>query len=301
LHLDLFERPGQNTYFSHLLTRKAIEHLTRNGPRRGHASVPAILFTAAVVGVIAVVWALWQGWRPEPPIPEERFVVDDPIVHIPKVGLVARVTMQDGEDVVRIVEALQRGGVTAVALQATMRAMPQAISRARAAFARRVLIGVAGVRTAQDVQEAVRAGAEFVLMTSVEAEAARACQDASVLAIPGAFTATEIGYAWSLRTGLVALFPAGGVGPAYVRAILRETPDITVVAAGGITPEIAGEFIRAGAAAVVTSDEWEVGEARDLDAMTRRARAFIDAIDRARMRPVRPAPPTRPIEGPDIR
>ncbi|MBP2672206.1 MAG: aldolase, partial [candidate division NC10 bacterium] len=148
--------------------------MTRNGPRRGHASVPAILFTAAVVAVMAVVWALWEGWRPEPLPPEERFVVDDPIVHIPKVGLVARVAMQDGEDVVRIVEALQRGGVTAVALQATMRAMPQAISRARAAFARRVLIGVAGVRTAQDVQEAVRAGAEFVLMTSVEAEAARA-------------------------------------------------------------------------------------------------------------------------------
>ena len=281
--------------------RKAIESVTRNGPRTGRAAVPSLLFAAAVVAVMAAVWALWEGWRPEPPIPEERFVVDDPIVHIPKAGLVARVAVQDAGDVVRLVEALQRGGVTAVAIETTMRAMPQAISRARSAFARRVLIGVSGVHAAQDVQEAVRAGAEFVLMTSVEPEAIRVCQDARVLGIPGAFTATEIGHAWSLRTGLVAVFPAGRVGPGYVRELLRERPDMTVVAAGGITPENAGEFIRAGAAAVVTNDEWAVGEVRDYDAMTRRARAFVETIDRARMRPLRPAPPARPIEGPDIR
>jgi 2-dehydro-3-deoxyphosphogluconate aldolase/(4S)-4-hydroxy-2-oxoglutarate aldolase len=135
----------------------------------------------------------------------------------------------------------------------------------------------------------------------VDPEAIRVCQDARVLAIPGAFTATEIGQAWNLRTGLVAIFPAGRVGPAYVRDLLREMPHITVAAAGGITPENAGDFIRAGAAAVVASDELEVGEARDYDAMTRRAHAFVETIDRARLRPVRPPLPARPIEGPDTR
>lgn len=275
--------------------------MTRNGFRTGRSAVSVLLGTAAAVVAVAGLWALWEGWRPEPPIPEERFVVDDPIVHISKTGLIARMSVQDAEDAVRAVEALQRGGVTAVALQAAAQAMPQAIGRARATFARRVLIGVAGVHAAPDVQEAVRAGAEFVLLTSVEPEAIRVCQEARVPAIPGAFTATEIGQAWSLRTGLVALFPAGPAGPGYVREVLRETPGISVVAAGGITPESAGEFIHSGAAAVVAGDEWAVGGARDYDAMTRRARAFVETIDRARMRPVRPAPPVRPIEGPDIR
>jgi 2-dehydro-3-deoxyphosphogluconate aldolase / (4S)-4-hydroxy-2-oxoglutarate aldolase len=275
--------------------------VTRNGFRTGRSAVSVLLFTAAAAVAIAGVWALWEGWRPEPPIPEERFVVDDPIAHIPKTGLIARMSVQDAEDAVQAIEALHRGGVTAIALQATVRAMPQAIGRARAAFARRVLIGVAGFHAVQDLQEAVRAGAEFVLLTRVEPEAIQVCQDARVPAIPGAFTATEIGQAWSFRTGLVALFPAGPAGPGYVREVLRETPGITVVAAGGITPENAGEFIRAGAAAVVAGDEWTVGEARDYDAMTRRARAFVETIDRARMRPVQPTPPARPIEGPDIR
>ena len=281
--------------------KKAIERLTQHGPRRGRAAAPLLVFTVALVGVLAAAWAVWEGWRPKPPIPEERFVVDDPIVHIPKAGLIARAAVKDAEDTLRVVEALRRGGVTAVALQATAREMSNAIGRARAAFVGRVLIGVSGVYGVQDVEEAVRAGAEFVLMTGLEPESIRICQDARVLAIPGAFTATEIRQAWSLRTGLAALFPAGQAGPGYVREVLREATGISLVAAGGITPENAGEFIRSGAAAVVASDDWGVGEERDDDAIARRARAFVEAIDRARMRPVRPAPPMRPIEGPDIR
>ena len=227
--------------------------------------------------------------------------MDDPIVHIPKAGLVAWVTVRHDEDVVPLVAALHRGGVTAVALQASTLALPQAVGRARTAFVRRVLIGVTGVHSAEEAREAARAGAEFVLTTSVDPEVIQACQDARVLAIPGAFTPTEIRQAWAQRTGLVALFPAGGLGSAYVRDVLRAMPDITLVTAGAITPEHAGEFIRAGAAAVVASDESEVGESRDSDVVTRRARAFVEAIARARTRPVRPAPPVRPIEGPDIR
>lgn len=274
--------------------------MTHDGFTAGRAAASLLLSAAAIV-FVAALWATWEGWWSRPPVPEERFVVDEPIAHIPKAGLVARVTVQEAEEAIRVVEALQRGGVTAVALQAPAQAMSQVLGRARAAFVRRVLVGVSGVHEPQGVQEAARAGAEFVLMTSLEPEAIRACQDARVLAIPGAFSATEIRQAWSLRTGLVAVFPAGQAGPGYVRELLRETPDMSVVAAGGITPENAGEFIRAGAAAVVAGDEWEVGEGRDDDAVTRRARAFVEAVDRARMRPVRPAPPTRQIEGPDIR
>jgi 2-dehydro-3-deoxyphosphogluconate aldolase/(4S)-4-hydroxy-2-oxoglutarate aldolase len=234
-------------------------------------------------------------------MPEERAVVDEPLVHIPSVGLIVWVTAGGDDDVVSIVEALRRGGVTVVALQAATPALSQAIGRARAAFTRRVLIGAAGIRTVDEAREAIRAGAEFVLTIDADPNVVRVCQEASVLAVPGAFTATEIQQAWNLRTGLVALFPAGRVGAGYVRDILRAIPEVRTVAAGGVTPENAGEFIRAGAAAVVAVEESEASEGRDYDAMTRRARAFVDAVDRARSRPARPAPLPRPVEGPDIR
>ena len=271
------------------------------GPRAGRTPAFLLVLTAATVAAGVAGWLLWQRWPPEPPTPGVSLVVDDPVVHIPRAGLVVRVAIQDEEDAVRTVEALQRGGVTAVALQSPARAMPPAVARARATFARRVLIGVAGVHTSEGAREAVRAGAEFVLMPSVDPEAIQVCQDAGVLAIPGAFTATEIGQAWNLRTGLVALFPAGGVDPAYLRDLLREMPGITLVAAGGLTPETAGAFIRAGAAAVVLTDAPEGGEARDSDATTHRAQSLVATIHRARLGLSQPTPPRRPVEGPDIK
>lgn len=269
--------------------------------RAGRAVAWLPVLTVAAVVITGAVWALWVGWGPERPMPEARSVVDEPIVHIPRAGLIVWVTAGSDEDVVPVVEALHRGGVTVVAIQVATPALPQTIGRARAAFLRRVLIGAAGVRTAEEAREAVRAGAEFVLTTHADPEAIRACQDARVLAIPGAFTPTEIRQVWNLRTGLVALFPAGRVEPGYVRDVLRTMPDVRAVAMGGVTPENAGEFIQAGAAAVVAIEEARAGEARDYDTLTRHARAFIEAIDRARARLARRAPPVRPLEGPDIR
>ncbi len=262
--------------------------------------MPSLVLALAAVAVAVAMWGLREGWRTEPPMPEERPVVDEPIVHIPKAGVIVWVVAGNGDDVVPVVEALHRGGVTAVALQATTPALLQALGRARGAFARRVLVGAAGVGAAEEVREAVRAGAEFVLMTGVDPEAIRACQDGGVLAIPSGFSPTEIAHAWSLRTGLVGLFPAGRVGPGYVRDVLRTMPDVRAIAVGGIAPENAGDFVRAGAAAVVAIEE-SAAAARDYEGVTRQARALVDAVDRARARPVRLAPSPRPVEGPDVR
>ena len=280
--------------------REAIRAPTHDRSSRGSARVPSLVLALAAVAVAAAMWGLREGWRTEPPMPEERPVVDEPIVHIPKAGVIVWVVAGNGDDVVPAVEALRRGGVTVVALQTMTPSFLQALARVRGAFARRVLVGAAGVGTAEEAREAVRAGAEFVLMTGVDPEATRACQDAGVLAIPSGFSPTEIAHAWSLRTGLVGVFPAGRVDSGYLRDVLRTMPDVRAVAAGGITPENAGDFVRAGAAAVVAIEE-SAAAARDYEGVTRQARALVDAVDRARARPVRLAPSPRPVEGPDVR
>jgi 2-dehydro-3-deoxyphosphogluconate aldolase/(4S)-4-hydroxy-2-oxoglutarate aldolase len=125
-----------------------------------------------------------------------------------------------------------------------------------------------------------------------------------VAVIPGAFTATEIAKAWELGAGLVNLFPAGSVGPAYVRDLQGSLPFVPLIASGGVTIEDAPDFIRAGAAAV------GVGRAliphdlvvnRAFAEIEARARSFAEAVQRARARGERPVPPIKPIEGPDIR
>src|ERR687887_207418 len=67
---------------------------------------------------------------------------------------------------------------------------------------------------------------------------------------PGAFTPTEILAAWRAGASFVKVFPASAVGPGYIRDILAPLPFLRLVPSGGVSLENAGEWIRAGAAAV---------------------------------------------------
>jgi len=71
-----------------------------------------------------------------------------------------------------------------------------------------------------------------------------------------------------------------------------------------LTPEAVRDAIRAGAAAVGVGDEIvskDLLAQREFSEITRRARAFVEAVQRARGQVERPAQPVRPIEGPDTR
>jgi 2-dehydro-3-deoxyphosphogluconate aldolase/(4S)-4-hydroxy-2-oxoglutarate aldolase len=103
--------------------------------------------------------------------------------------------------------------------------------------------------------------------------------------MPGALTPTELLEAWRAGAELVKLFPASAVGPRYLREVLAPLPFLRVVPSGGVSLENAGEWIRAGAAAV------SVGSALVSDALVRdqswaeittRARALVQAVAGAR-------------------
>jgi 2-dehydro-3-deoxyphosphogluconate aldolase/(4S)-4-hydroxy-2-oxoglutarate aldolase len=132
----------------------------------------------------------------------------------------------------------------------------------------------------------------------------RAGRDADVPVIPGALTPTEIVQAWEAVASMVKLFPANVVGPRYVKDLQGPLPHIPLLPTGGVTLDGIAAFIRAGAAAVGVGGEIVSAERlarRAFPEITARARAFVEAVKSARERPVPPAPPIKPIEGPDTR
>jgi 2-dehydro-3-deoxyphosphogluconate aldolase/(4S)-4-hydroxy-2-oxoglutarate aldolase len=180
----------------------------------------------------------------------------------------------------------------------------QALGPARARLGRGVLLGVGGILTPEAARDAVRAGAAFVAAPNVNPEVIRVCREARVPVIPGAFTPTEIVQAWDLGPGLVKVFPAGPVGPSYIKDLLAALPQLKLLPAGGISLEKVGDFIGAGAAAVEMETEEVTREfmaQREVTAITHRAQAFAEAVRRARGEAGRPVIPVRPIEGPDVR
>jgi 2-dehydro-3-deoxyphosphogluconate aldolase / (4S)-4-hydroxy-2-oxoglutarate aldolase len=74
-------------------------------------------------------------------------------------------------------------------------------------------------------------------------------------------------------------FPAAVVGPRFLRDLLAPLPFLRIVPSGGVSLESAGDWIRAGAAAVSVGGSLLDAPPADLAA---RARAFVTAVAAAR-------------------
>ena len=68
--------------------------------------------------------------------------------------------------------------------------------------------------------------------------------------LPGAATPTEINLAMELGAEMVKLFPAGSLGPDFVRSVAAAMPHAPLVPTGGVTADNAPDWIAAGAVAV---------------------------------------------------
>lgn len=147
------------------------------------------------------------------------------------------------------------------------------------------MIGAGTVLDVKAARDVIARGARFVVSPAFDRFVVRYCRDHHVPCLPGAFTPTELHEAWRAGATAVKLFPASALAPQYLREVLAPLPFLRVVPSGGVSPENAGEWIRAGAAAVCVGSAL-VSTALVRDAawpeLTRRARALVDAVAAAR-------------------
>jgi 2-dehydro-3-deoxyphosphogluconate aldolase/(4S)-4-hydroxy-2-oxoglutarate aldolase len=219
-------------------------------------------------------------------------------------GIIAVSRLERAEDLQPAAEAIREGGITAIEVALDAPRILQAFGAATVKLGGDVLLGLGSVLTPEAAREAIRAGAAFVAAPNLSPDVIRVCREARVPIIPGAFTPTEIVQAWNLGASLVKIFPAGPAGAGYIEEILFTLPDVRLAPAGGISLENVGDFIRAGAAAVGVGDQMiskDLLARREFSEITRRAQAFVQAVQRARGQVERPAQPVRPVEGPDTR
>jgi len=164
-------------------------------------------------------------------------------------GVVAVVRITDRTRLRPALDAIGEGGVSAIEITTTV---PNAIDVIRE-LARTLPSALLGAGTVLDVataRAALDAGARFVvspiLSDALLEEATR--HDAPI--IPGCFSPTEIVKAVEAGASLVKVFPATSLGPGYIKDLLGPFPALNLIPTGGVTPDNAGDWIRAGAAAV---------------------------------------------------
>jgi 2-dehydro-3-deoxyphosphogluconate aldolase/(4S)-4-hydroxy-2-oxoglutarate aldolase len=116
-----------------------------------------------------------------------------------------------------------------------------------------VLVGVGTLRTREDAERAVAAGARF-LVTPCPAPDVRAVADAAnVPLLEGGFTPGEVLAATD--RGIAKLFPAHVGGTALLRSILALSPGARIVPTGGIALADVPAWLDAGAHAVGIGSE----------------------------------------------
>jgi 2-dehydro-3-deoxyphosphogluconate aldolase / (4S)-4-hydroxy-2-oxoglutarate aldolase len=179
-----------------------------------------------------------------------------------------------------VVDVLLTNGIRSLELTLTTRGALEVLERLAGNVPDGIDLGMGTVLTADEVDRAVDAGARFVVSPSVVPAVIEAAARHGIASFPGAFTPTEIHAAWQAGASAVKLFPAGALGPGYLKAVRAPLPDIPLVPTGGVQIEAVSGWLDAGAVAVGLGGPL-IGDAltpgADLDALAKRARAVCAA------------------------
>ena len=132
--------------------------------------------------------------------------------------------------------------------------------------------------TAEEASQALDAGARFLVMPHTDVGLVAWAAGRGVPVFPGAMTPSEIVAAWNAGAAGVKVFPAGSLGPGFIREVRGPLSRIPLIPTGGITAENVGAFIAAGAVAVGAGG-WLTGS-RDPATIRERAAALVAAVAR---------------------
>jgi 2-dehydro-3-deoxyphosphogluconate aldolase/(4S)-4-hydroxy-2-oxoglutarate aldolase len=174
--------------------------------------------------------------------------------------LVPVVVLDDAADADGLAGALVAGGLPVAEVTFRTAAARDAI----AAMAARgdILVGAGTVLTAEQVNQAVAAGARFVVSPGLSRAVVERCAELGVLALPGAVTATEVQAALELGLSTVKFFPAGtSGGPAAIKALAAPFGDVQFVPTGGVGPANLADYLAIPAVAAV-GGSWMVPRER---------------------------------------
>lgn len=183
---------------------------------------------------------------------------------MPVVGIMRNIAPSHMEKIAGI---YFENGFTTLEITMNSPGAAQMIRKLADAYEGKLNIGAGTVCTLKDLDEALEAGACFVVTPVIVEDVIGACVAKNIPVFPGAFTPTEIYKAWTLGASMVKVFPATKLGPEFIKDVLAPLPQIKLLPTGGVGAENFAAYMKAGAlgagagsplfpAQIIASEDW---------------------------------------------
>ena len=159
------------------------------------------------------------------------------------IGLVPVITIERPEDAVPLAQALLAGGVGCAEITFRTAAAAEAIHRITDKISE-MLVGAGTVLTVQQAEQAVGAGAQYIVSPGFDAAVVDWCQEHNVPVLPGVATPTEIHMALARGLKLFKFFPAEEFGGVRVlKAFYAPYPEVRFIPTGGISQKNLAQYL----------------------------------------------------------
>ena len=152
---------------------------------------------------------------------------------LPKVTVILR--GYDTKQVLTVVEQLVGTPVNSIEVASNSPNAMESIAAARKEFGADVHVGAGTVKTLELANQAIAAGAEFMLSPLMFTQAMMdEAKSAGVITVPAAFSPSEIQSMIDMGADIVKVFPAGQLGPDYIKAVQAPLGKLPLMVVGGV-------------------------------------------------------------------
>ena len=163
---------------------------------------------------------------------------------VPIVGIIRNLSF---EVIEKILPVYLSAGLTTIEITMNTPAAEDIIRFAADKYKGQLNVGAGTVCNTDDLEQAIRAGSQFIVTPILDADVVRSCVSKNIPVFPGAYTPTEIYQAWKLGASMVKVYPATSLGPEYIKDVKAPLNKIKLMPTGGINLDNIQTFIKAGA------------------------------------------------------
>jgi 2-dehydro-3-deoxyphosphogluconate aldolase/(4S)-4-hydroxy-2-oxoglutarate aldolase len=200
-------------------------------------------------------------------------------------GVFAVIRMADSKKLMKVIEAVSKGGVKNIEITMTVPNAVEIIRELVKANNGDSIIGAGTVLTKEDAKAVIEAGAQFVVSPIMNPEVIATCKELEIPCMPGCYTPTEVIAGWKAGGDIIKVFPATTLGPRYFKDLLAPFPYLKLMPTGGVSINNVHEWVNAGALTVAIGGDLldkKVIADENWDALTERAKTLTENFQNAK-------------------